>query len=133
MSKNKYPLTIKVGIFILFLCAFIISVSYFILTETTYLLIIENNSTSAITDITIETVDINKCIESIKSKKSARLRFSFNHDGNLTFEAQQNNIMLGGTIEGYVTGSMSGKTTLIFNDNGLYEIKHEKTLLQKVL
>jgi len=98
---------------------------------TQYVLTIENKSTSVITGATIMAPGISKQFESIKPNEKIVLKLNFKGDGILEFEVKQGATDFGGVIEPYVTGSLGGATTLIFENDGQYKIVQDESVKTK--
>ena len=87
-----------------------------------YVLVIENRSNSEITNMVIAAPGVDERFDTVESNTKKVLELSFEGDGSLIFKAEQDRTELDGQIESYVTGNMGGSATLIFENNGQYEI-----------
>lgn len=76
---------------------------------TMYIVIVENDSNSILTNCIIDGGGIHEEIEDIDPKKVVRKRFWIKHDGTLFFYCQNENKDIEIMIDGYVTNGNGGK------------------------
>jgi len=93
--------------------------------ETRYTVVVHNASRQALDSVSVVGGGCDEFLGSIRPGGDARQSFWIQHDGELEFRATSGTTVYRETIEGYVTNSMGGHTTVTVNSDGTISVRND--------
>ncbi|MFI5458362.1 MAG: hypothetical protein ACHRXM_23275 [Isosphaerales bacterium] len=96
-------------------------------TQTAYTVAVHNTSPQPLDRVRVFGGGCDASFGSIPPQNVARRSFWIQHDGELEFQAVSGTTSYAKTIDGYVTNSVGGHTTVTINPDGTISVTNKKT------
>lgn len=94
--------------------------------ETRYTVVVHHASKQPLADVLVFGGGCSERIESIPPGATVRRSFYIQHDDELRLQCLRGGVQVSETIDGYVTGSMGGHTTVTVGDNGPFSVQQKR-------